>query len=156
MTPEAQARKAVDPTLDPGGRGGAGRGHRERRVQAPVRSPRCAERAFLALARQARTRDRPRADLGRGKLIPLEVTDRARHAGAREPDGRIEPCQAKRIAHGIVITKSLDDFGTMQGLPVSPTDTAPGAPTVGTPVMRIPAPLLRYGMGATELPGDAE
>jgi hypothetical protein len=50
----------------------------------------------------------------------------------------------------LVVNKSLDDFGPMQGL--SPSGTEPAA----TQIMRISAPLLCYWMGETELPGDAE
>jgi hypothetical protein len=49
---------------------------------------------------------------------------------------------------GYVVTKSLDDFGLMQGLPAP----APGAEPTATQVMRIPAPLLCFWMGATEIP----
>ena len=95
------------------------------------------------------------AEVG-GELIPFEVKYRAQHTGARELKGLIELCQAKRIARGYVVTKSLDDFGPMQGLPVPTAESAPGATTSATQIMRIPAPLLCYWMGATELPGHAE
>ena len=85
------------------------------------------------------------AEVG-GELIPFEVKYRARHAGARELKGLIELCQAKRIARGYVVTRSLDDFGSMQGLPLA---DAAGVPAQ---IMRIPAPLLCYWMGATESP----
>jgi hypothetical protein len=91
------------------------------------------------------------AEVG-GELIPFEVKYRAQHTGARELKGLIELCQAKRIARGYVITKSLDDFGLMQGLPAP----APGAEPTTTQIMRIPAPLLCYWMGATEIPTDKE
>jgi hypothetical protein len=81
---------------------------------------------------------------------------RAQHTGARELKGLIELCQVKRIARGYVVTKSLDDFGTTQSLPESPRGSTRGAPTAGTKIMRIPAPLLCYWMGATEVPEDAE
>ena len=45
-----------------------------------------------------------------------------------------------------VVTQSKDDFGPMQGL--LPSRTEPAA----TRIMRIPAPLLCYWMGVTELP----
>ena len=95
------------------------------------------------------------AEVG-GELIPFEVKYRARHTGARELKGLIELCQSKRIARAYVITKSLDDFGTMQGLPVPSPDAAPDVQPVATQIMRIPAPLLCYWMGATELPGDTK
>jgi hypothetical protein len=89
------------------------------------------------------------AEVG-GELIPFEVKYRARHTGARELRGLIELCQARRIARGYVVTKSLNDFGTMQGLALADADDVP------TQIMRIPAPLLCYWMGATELPVAAQ
>lgn len=86
------------------------------------------------------------AEIG-GQLIPFEVKYRAQHTGARELKGLIELCEQKKIARGYVVTKSLDDFGLMTGLP----QTAEPA----TQIMRIPAPLLCYWMGASEL-NDAE
>lgn len=90
------------------------------------------------------------AEVG-GELIPFEVKYRAQHTGARELKGLIELCQAKRIARGYVVTKSLDAFGPMPGL----ASTAQDTPIVGTQIMRIPAPLLCYWMGATETPAEA-
>ena len=95
------------------------------------------------------------AEVG-GELIPFEVKYRAQHTGARELKGLIELCQAKRIARGYVVTKSLDDFGPMRGLPIIVPETVPDAPPVATQIMRIPAPLLCYWMGATEIPTDRE
>lgn len=89
------------------------------------------------------------AEVG-GELIPFEVKYRAQHTGARELKGLIELCQAKRIARGYVVTKALDDFGPMQGLPLADDVDVP------TRIMRIPAPLLCYWMGAAELPGDTQ
>ena len=57
--------------------------------------------------------------------------------------GLIELCELKRIARAYVVTKSLDDFGLMKDLPKT------GA--TATRIMRIPAPLLCYWMGAAEL-----
>jgi len=91
-----------------------------------------------------------------GELIPFEVKYRAQHTGARELKGLIELCRAKRIARGYVVTKSLDDFEPLQGMPAYPPDSAPGAPTAAAQIMRIPAPLLCYWMGAAEIPGDSE
>lgn len=79
------------------------------------------------------------AEVG-GELIPFEVKYRAQHTGTRELKGLIELCQSKNIARGYVVTKSLDDFGPMQGLAAT------------SQVMRVPAPLLCYWMGAAELP----
>lgn len=95
------------------------------------------------------------AEVG-GELIPFEMKYRAQHTGARKLKGLIELCQAKRIARGYVVTKSLDDFGPTQGLPPPPPSAEPTAEPSTTEIMRIPAPLLCYWMGATELPADAE
>ncbi|TCO81538.1 hypothetical protein EV699_108170 [Plasticicumulans lactativorans] len=82
------------------------------------------------------------AEIGQ-QLIPFEVKYRAQHTGARELKGLIELCAQKDIARGYVVTKSLDDFGPMTELP-------PASAAV-TRIMRIPAPLLCYWMGASEL-----
>ena len=90
-----------------------------------------------------------------GEIIPFEVKYRAQHTGARELKGLIEFCQAKHIARGYVVTKSLDDFGPMQGLHAIAPKTSPSAPATAAQIMRIPAPLLCYWMGATEAPAGA-
>ena len=88
------------------------------------------------------------AEVG-GRIIPFEVKYRAQHTGARELKGLIDFCELKKIERGYVVTKSLDDFGTMTGLPRT---SRPGAR-----IMRIPAPLLCYWMGVSELnPPDAQ
>jgi predicted AAA+ superfamily ATPase len=81
-----------------------------------------------------------------GEIIPFEVKYRAQHTGARELKGLIELCEQKRISRGYVVTKSLDDFGALPGLPQAQVEGLPP-----TKIMRIPAPLLCYWMGATEL-----
>lgn len=90
------------------------------------------------------------AEVG-GEIIPFEVKYRAQHTGVRELKGLIELCESKRISRGYVVTKSLDDFGLM-----SDPQPARGSDQAPTQVMRIPAPLLCYWMGATELPMDTE
>lgn len=82
-----------------------------------------------------------------GDDIPFEVKYRAQHTGARELKGLIELCQQKHISRGYVITKSLDDFGPLSDLP--PAGDSP------TRIMRIPAALLCYWMGATEISSEA-
>lgn len=79
------------------------------------------------------------AEIG-DRVIPFEVKYRAQHTGARELKGLLELCQKKSVAHAYVITKSLDDFGLLDNtnLPC-------------TKIMRIPAPLLCYWMGESEL-----
>jgi predicted AAA+ superfamily ATPase len=85
-----------------------------------------------------------------GQIIPFEVKYRAQHTGVRELKGLIELCEQKAITRGYVVTKSLDDFGLLAGLP-----QAAGGGTNPTQIMRIPAPLLCYWMGASELAGSA-
>lgn len=80
------------------------------------------------------------------EINPFEVKYRAQHTGARELKGLIELCELKKISRGYVVTKSLDDFGLMAGLPPS---NAEGQPA--TQIMRIPAALLGYWMGGTEI-----
>lgn len=84
------------------------------------------------------------------ELIPFEVKYRAQHSGVRELKGLLELCEAKRIKRGYVVTKSLTDFGALEGLP----PLLDGGKS-GTQIMRIPAPLLCYWMGATEHRADA-
>jgi predicted AAA+ superfamily ATPase len=86
-----------------------------------------------------------------GEIIPFEVKYRAQHTGVRELKGLIELCESKRIARGYVVTKSLDDFGLMTA-----PQPARGSGQTPTQIMRIPAPLLCYWMGATELPVGTE
>lgn len=79
------------------------------------------------------------AEIG-GQIIPFEVKYRAQHTGLRDLKGLLELCQQKNIDRAYVVTKSLDDFGVVADLP----DTA-------TRILRIPAPLLCYWMGESEL-----
>lgn len=84
------------------------------------------------------------AEVG-GEIIPFEVKYRAQHTGARDLKGLIDLCQQKNVARGYVVTKLLADFGRMPDL------TLAGEQSAG--IMRIPAPLLCYWMGASELGG---
>lgn len=79
------------------------------------------------------------AEIG-GQIIPFEVKYRAQHTGLRDLKGLLELCQQKNIDRAYVVTKSLEDFGVVADLP----DTA-------TRILRIPAPLLCYWMGESEL-----
>jgi predicted AAA+ superfamily ATPase len=74
-----------------------------------------------------------------GAVIPFEVKYRAQHTGVRELKGLLELCSRKSVERGYVITRALDDFGVM--------DDALG----GCKIMKLPAPLLCYWMGAAEL-----
>ncbi len=75
-----------------------------------------------------------------GEIIPFEVKYRAQHTGLRDLQGLLELCQNKSVDRAYVVTKALDDFGPLQGLPAT-----------NARVMRIPAPLLCYWMGELEL-----
>jgi hypothetical protein len=86
------------------------------------------------------------AEVG-GEIIPFEVKYRTQHAAARELKGLIEFCEQKRISRGYVVTKSIDDFGPM---PAS-TQAQSAGPVTAARLMRIPAPLLCYWMGAAEV-----
>jgi predicted AAA+ superfamily ATPase len=85
-----------------------------------------------------------------GEIIPFEVKYRAGHTGARQLKGLVEFCEQKRVSRGYVVTKALDDFGPMPGLPRPETGQAPA------PILRIPAPLLCYWMGASEVAAPAD
>lgn len=86
-----------------------------------------------------------------GQIIPFEVKYRTQHTGARELKGLVELCAQKNIRRCYVVTKALADFGPMSGLP-----TAATGPEAASQVMRIPAPLLCYWMGASELMNQHE
>ncbi|HEU0121208.1 MAG TPA: ATP-binding protein [Bryobacteraceae bacterium] len=77
-------------------------------------------------------------EMGR-EVIPFEVKYRAEHAGTKELKGLLEFCESKNVARAYVVTKSLQDFGVL------PTPNHPG-----TAVLRIPAPLFCYWLGAAE------
>jgi len=74
------------------------------------------------------------------QIIPFEVKYRTQHTGPHALKGLIEFCRTKSIKNGYVITKSPDDFGLLlnTGLP-------------DTNIMKIPAPLLCYWVGESEL-----
>ena len=81
-----------------------------------------------------------------GELVPFEVKYRAQTSGVRELKGLMELCEAKRITRGYVVTKSAADFGPLPGL----ENSRKGSMYPFLEIMRIPAPLLCYWMGATE------
>jgi uncharacterized protein len=80
-----------------------------------------------------------------GDLVPFEVKYRAQHSGARELKGLLELCETRKIKRGYVATKALDDFG-----PLAIAAGSGAKKEAAAQVMRIPAPLLCYWMGATE------
>jgi predicted AAA+ superfamily ATPase len=78
-----------------------------------------------------------------GQRIPFEVKYRTQHTGPRDLKGLMTLCDEKAIARGYVVTRSLRDFGPMPGQPSA-------APSPAR-IMRVPAPLLCYWMGASEV-----
>ncbi len=75
-----------------------------------------------------------------GQIIPFEVKYRAQHTGLRDLKGLLDLCRQKSIDRGYVVTKSLVDFGAISDLRVA-----------ASKILRIPAPLLCYWMGESEL-----
>ncbi|MCC2666214.1 MAG: hypothetical protein K0S63_130 [Gammaproteobacteria bacterium] len=78
------------------------------------------------------------AEIGE-KIMPFKVKYRSQHTDARDLKGLIQLCQNKSLDRGYVITKSLDDFGSLL------------IPNTCINIMRIPAPLFCYWMGEAEL-----
>ncbi|MFT4103732.1 MAG: DUF4143 domain-containing protein [Burkholderiaceae bacterium] len=76
------------------------------------------------------------------QLVPFEVKYRAQHTGMRDLQGLLEFCEAKAPKRGYVVTKSLNDFGPLVNVPKALATTR---------IMRVPAPLLCYWMGASEV-----
>jgi predicted AAA+ superfamily ATPase len=74
------------------------------------------------------------------QLIPFEIKYRAQHTRAQDLKGLMEFCQQKSIQQAYVVTRSPQDFGLLAGLPNNSQ----------TQILRIPAPLLCYWMGALE------
>ncbi len=74
------------------------------------------------------------------QVIPFEVKYRMQNTGVNHLTGLMQFCQEKKVPYAYVITKSLHDFGLL--------DT-PHLPH--TRVMKIPALLLCYWMGRSEL-----
>jgi uncharacterized protein len=79
------------------------------------------------------------AEMG-NEIIPFEVKYRTQHTDTRDLRGLLELCQKKHVKQGYVITKSLNDFGSLINKEFN-----------STAIMRIPAPLLCYWMGEAEL-----
>lgn len=78
------------------------------------------------------------AEIG-AEIIPFEVNYRSRSPKAADLKGLLEMAQSKSIKRAYVVTKSADDLGRIAG--ISKT----------LDIMRIPAPLLCYWIGANEL-----
>ena len=76
-----------------------------------------------------------------GQIVPFEIKYRNQNTDVRYLKGLLELCQKKNIARGYVVTKSLDDFGMLAGMPQG----------MSTQVFKVPAALLCYWMGAMEV-----
>jgi uncharacterized protein len=76
------------------------------------------------------------------QIIPFEVKYRTQHTSLKELKGLVELCQEKSIKRAYVVTKSLDDFGQMQ--------IEKSKAVISTEIMKIPAPLVCFWMGASE------
>ncbi len=79
------------------------------------------------------------AELG-SEIIPFEVKYRFQHTGVRDLKGLLHFCETKSANIGYVITKSLSDFGLLKEIK-----------NPNTKIMLIPAPLLCYWMGESEI-----
>lgn len=77
------------------------------------------------------------AELGE-QLIPFEVKYRSEQPGARRLKGLFELCKDRRVERAYIVTKNMEDLGPLpsEGL--------------ATKIMRIPAALLCFWMGASE------
>jgi hypothetical protein len=76
-----------------------------------------------------------------GQPVPFEVKYRHQHTGLREIKGLTAFCKARKVSRGYVITREVSDFGVL------PLDDSPA----GTRLLKIPAPLACYWLGAQEL-----
>jgi len=81
------------------------------------------------------------AEIG-GEIVPFEVKYRTQHTETRDLRGLVELMGTKELTRGYVVTKSINDFGLLT------KDDG-----VARRIMRIPAPLLCYWMGQSELEG---
>lgn len=71
------------------------------------------------------------------EIIPFEVKYRSQHTSLSDCKGLVEFCSEKNITRGYIVTKSLDDFGVIKNGSSS--------------ILKIPATLLCYFMGETEI-----
>ena len=72
--------------------------------------------------------------------IPFEIKYRGQKTGVRELKGLMEFCNKEEPKYGYVVTKLLKDFGLLKDSPLK-----------NTKIMQIPAALLCYWMGESEL-----
>jgi len=84
-----------------------------------------------------------------GRLIPFEVKYRSQNTGAGDLKGLAEFCRTRKVSHGYVITREMQDFSIMPlGFDV---ETSTG--NIPASIAKIPAPLACYWLGKTELDG---
>lgn len=76
----------------------------------------------------------------KNNIIPFEVKYHSKPISSGDLKGLLNLCKTKKITRAYIITKSLKDFGEM------PIKSLPSVR-----FMRVPAPLLCYWMGETEL-----
>lgn len=72
--------------------------------------------------------------------IPFEIKFRSKKTDSRDLKGLIEFCDKESTKYAYVVTKSLKDFGLLKDSPLKKTK-----------IMQIPAALLCYWMGESEL-----
>ena len=89
------------------------------------------------------------AEVG-GEVVPFEVEYRQQHTGLRDLKGVMELLKNSRVARGYIVTKAADDFGLVNDLPRE-TGGGDGRRPL---ILRVPAPLLCYWMGAAESSND--
>lgn len=80
-----------------------------------------------------------------GQTLPFEVKYRTQHTQPADLQGLLNFCDQKNLDKGYVITKSLKDFGLMEGIQ-----------STKIRILRIPAALLCYWMGEAELISTAK
>ena len=85
-----------------------------------------------------------------GEVVPFEVKYRQQHTGLRGLKGMMELFKNPRVARGYIVTKAADDFGLLTDLPRE----AGGDDGRQPRILRVPAPLLCYWMGAAESSND--
>lgn len=86
-----------------------------------------------------------------GEVVPFEVKYRQQHTGLRDLKGLMEIFKNPRVERGYIVTKAADDFGLVHDIP---RETG-GGDNRRPLILRVPAPLLCYWMGAAESSKDA-
>ncbi len=86
-----------------------------------------------------------------GEVVPFEVKYRQQHTGLRDLKGLTEFFKNPRVARGYIVTKSADDFGLVNDFPRETGGDDGWRPLI----LRVPAPLLCYWMGAAESQNDS-